>query len=488
MRRLPLSLFLLLLASPALSSPASAVTIAAKDIDTVAEEDRPNQRYFWEPTTDKKEVAELRTIFKYRALGLLSREPEFVDPVEVPCEGGILFRVDITEVGWDAKVLEKAADLDVYFHERIKRRPPMKRMKAKGKAMRPASRKTVPAPWLPVRDITHLRAETGSEAPIIRMGWFLFQTSRQLSLQNQLTGFGYYDMLGVKDRAGFFDLVALDEAKAIKGKREMRAALDWSTLTGTKGRQIFRLPGQHGGVWGTLDTDNPSGRGIAIANLERKKFLHRAEEFFGPLPNGLPAMLLCSDQGVLQNVAPEFVGHNTSPLWRDSNKAIHVGRCLSCHTEVLQPINDWVRRTYNGKGVVQRPITDKAKAIEFRRQYLSNLNKALVDDVVAYAYAVQLATVTAANPKGLTVKATATLDERVLDRYAEVPVTLDRFAAELGCTTKALLTALRLAKGAVQGWDGRLDPFLHDPPQTLTRTISEDVYSRAQYYLRGVKP
>ncbi len=513
MQRLPLVLFFLLLANPALSSPAVAVTTAAKDIDTISEEDKPNALYLWHPPRGvDKAIADFEIIQKYRVNKVSRKYTKFFDPVRIPMkkEEGALWRVDISEYNWSRAVLDKASLVSPYFHdrdnlvsvpERIRARPNptrnfMRYPKGTRKQMRPVrppamklkgmlARKKIapPNPDLPVRDITHLMAETQSDAPILHAQWFIYSISRQLSLRNQEDGVGYYDILGIKDRKGFFRLVGLNEKEALEDQREIRAALDDSKLTGKKGRQVFKLDGRYGAVFGTLDTSRPFGKGIAIRSPKRGDYDHDAEEYFGPLNNGLDAQGLFNKDGKNQAVAPDFVGQNKSALNTSLDLRIHVGQCLTCHDNVLKPVNDYFRRTF-----LTRPKRFKTKLarLEFESQYFSDLDEALDTSIKSYIRKTQLATVTVHTPKGLTLKQAVTLDAQVLFEYSEGSVTPEIAAADLGTTPFMLLLALKLAEGTVEGVDDAFAPFLDDIPKGITRLIWEDSFHRAQFYLRGI--
>ncbi len=501
MQRLPLVLFFLLLANPALSSPAAAVTTAARDIDTVAEEDRVNSLYLWHPPRGlDKTIADFEVIQKYRVNKVSKKYTKFFDPVRIPMkkEEGALWRVDISELDWSRAVLDRAALVSPYFHDRDnaisvasrngmravapkRRGPPPRRPKMK-KAVQ--AKLVPPNPDLPVRDITHLMTETRSNAPILHAQWFIYSISRQLSLRNQEDGVGYYDILGIKNRDGFFELVGLDEKRALKAFREMRAALDDSKLTGKKGRQVFKLDGTFGAVFGTLDTSRPFGKGIAISTPNRGDYDHDAEEYFGPLNNGLDAQGLFNKDGTKQAVAPDFVGQNKSALNTSLDLRIHVGQCLTCHDNVLKPVNDYFRRTYSTR---PKRFKTKAAQLRFEGQYFSNLDEALEDAIKSYARKTQLVTVTRHTPKGLTLKAAVTLDSQVLFEYSEGSVTLEIAAADLGTTPIMLLWALKLAEGTVDGVDEAFKSFLDDPPRPIaSRLIWEDAFHKAQFYLRGV--
>ncbi len=502
MRQASLSLVLLLLAGSVLAGPAEAVTAAAADLRTVAVEDRRNALYLWYP---RKDHAAFYVALKLR-LNELSNVPEMVDAVEI--EPG-LWRIDITDLDLKRANLDRAAEVEHHFHERIKvkTRAPAKKVKRRMGARKMARAKgttrevSAVAGWLPKRDITFLIRATRAKAPILNAEWFYARTGRADSLQGQADGFGWYEVLGVANRADFFERVGLDEKRAIRSLREFRAALEagngkFSSRLNASGRQVGVFDTLQGKTWFTLDTDNPSGKGIATNNLRRGEFRHKAEEYIGHARNGLWQGLLCDDKGVIQRSAPDFVGHNNAPLNRNANKKILQQRCRECHTEVIQDVGqggvDWVRWTFRqppkGKKGPKLGSADRRVQKEQERQYLSDLAAAIDDDRKLHARAVQLATVTRTTPKGLTLKEAARVEAEHYHRYATDEVTIAQLADELGCTVKQLADALAARSSTVIGLDTDLAPLVRDPPGTVSRLVVEDRYRALQYYLRGIDP
>lgn len=476
-------------ADAALASPQATTASAAQDVLKVDVADREFMQYFWLPH-DEKDRENFKIVFK-KHLNMLSREPEIAGFVEVT---PILLRIDIRDFDIDRKVLEKAKDIDFFFHARarVDADSPLVPKSVLPSPRRKAGAKKVivgAAPWLPAKEIALLVMHTQAESPILNAEWFFVQSARQLSLRNKETGLGYFDVLKVKDRDAFFQLVGLDEKASIKAKKEIRAALDESGVS-AQNRQIVRLQGINGGVWITLDTDDQSDRGIAIRNLKRGDFLHKAEELYAPLPNGLPATFLCNDQGVRQESAPDFIGPDDSSLRQGKDGRIHSNiSCIRCHQgDVLKPVDDWVRDTYRADGPLRLQSPDKKLLLELKRQYFSDLNRALKRDREDYQHAIALATATKANPKGLTAKEASILYAKAWNAYVERPVTVAIAARELGVTPKHLLWSLKAAARAQGSIDPALAGFLKETPKVLKRPTWEDAYPIAAVYVQGFIP
>ena len=499
MRRLPLVLLILLWALPAVAGPYQATVDAARDIRTVPRADRKNIRYFWDPEDPAtkigaKNLQDDEVAFQYH-LNRTSRRAKFARPHKV---SPTLWRVDVSDVGWDRRVLDVAADIDPYFHEQVKKRVrlPVKMMK-KGKAKARFTTKVVsgPASWLPRKDIDHLISQTRSQAPILNMRWFFANTARQLNLSNKETGLGYYNLLGIGNRQDYFDLIGLIVNESVKRELNVRAALGpGESKVANNGRQFERNAAITGGEWSTFDTDDPTGTGAPTANLLRGEFKHKAEERYGRLPNGLDVTIACDNKGVLQAKVPDFVGADESKLNISRDRAIHPNLgCLRCHNGedglVLRNIGVGgkcsVRLNYEMGTSVWLASPIKRVRDELERLYLGNLSEHLAEDRSRYVRATQLATVTLHTPKGLEVKAAAAIYAGLWNRQVEAGVTLEQAAVELGCTSAEVVKAFKIQATTVRGLDPLLAPFIHKTPRTISRITFEDKYRLAQYYMRG---
>lgn len=452
----------------AASSPGDAVAAALEDIAKFRPiSERKYQRYLWVP----QPTPQLRVAIRLH-INLISKEPEMADVVEVK---PWLWRLDLQEIDGDPNVWEKAAAIDPFFHDQAN-------------LVKVGRKKVAPhAPWLRAKDIELLAALTRSDAPVIHAGWFIARSARQLDQFNQQTGFGLYDWLGIKDRTDYFNLIGLDQKSAEKRKKEIRAALDISGISPTS-RQIVGLDRK---AWFTLDSFTQKGRGVAIANLVKGTFVHDAERHYGHLPNDLPAVGLFDKDGVRQDFAPADAGAfgDDSPLNLSRDPRIHVGvNCWTCHAgKILQPIDDWTRRTYVAGGPLALAGKNKRQTIELRRQYLSDLDGGLEDSRALFTRAIRKATVTVAYPTGLEPQRTAEIYTRAFFSYATFPVTRKQAALELGITEEQFKIALYYNLKKHPPLDPRLAPFLGEPGK-LSRLTWEDTYSLAQTVIRGYIP
>lgn len=460
---------LLVLAGIAQGSPERAVATAYIDAARYRPKyDTEYLRYFWVDRVGA-DLVQFRAAFRL-LLNSLSRESEMGMIHEVK---PWLWRIDIRDFGLPWRVLEKAADIDPFFHVR------------KGK-------QTYHAPWLVGDQIRALSRLTRSNVPVLHAGWWLAQTSRQVALNGKQTGLGYYDVLGVKNQDDYFRLIGLDEKTSIRIQREVRAALEHSGIS-QHWRQIVRLQGATGGVWITLDSDG-NGTAPAIEALRRGEFKEKAREIIGPIPNGLPSSLLSDNKGALQDSAPDFIGPDDSPLrvgsgCRDGRIHTFIS-CWSCHAkDVLKPIDDHVRKVFTGKPL-KLASTKREITLELRRQYLTNLDRWLLRDRLEYWDAIRQATVTSDYPLGLDAGTASKVLLGAYHEYVTQPVTLARAARELGTTAKNWHGAMHSYGHVLRKIDPTLGTFLIEGG-TLSRLTWERSYPKAQLILRGlieVKP
>jgi hypothetical protein len=484
--------------SPPPVPPTIVVSLALRDIKlSVDPKDRYYTRYFftWDHTEEWQRVSQL-------LMNLLSRDSEVQRVRRIT---PFLWRIDLRDLHWLIETWEKGAAVDYVFHDRLRRpvgtpTPPevgsfSKRTKGKGSNLR----KTPHAGWLQADQILQLSVLTRSQAPILVAEIFFNRASRQRDILNKdNSGVGYYDFLRLENRRDYLKLVDVDvqDPKELSPfGREFRAALDKSGVS-TQNRQIVRFQGRGGGVWVTLDTKTQANRGVARNNLRPGEFRHQAEEWYGPLPNGLWVVFTSNNLGVRANVVPgdDFGLHDDSPLNESRSKVIHpVLSCNNCHAgQVLKDFRDDVRKknevgTWLGFGSVKKKV-DR----EFRRLYFSDLYFQLVKDRLEYQRAIRLHTIldpSDPNDKGLEPQKAMQLFSRKFYYYSEDGVTLARAARELGVTRDVFLDALRFYARPVDDGEGKeayrltnspLSDFLEKVPRSLTRLTWEDTYPLAQ--------
>ena len=455
MRYLLATLFLALPLAGFAGGPGDAVAAALADVRTLPPTQQQNARYLWTGNVPLAQREDLLRVTAFWA-NSLSRAPEIVPPTAVGAE---LIRVHLADYDWKAETWEKLATIDPYFHVQVEKVERWGVPDGKGGYRNVEERKVKTSSHVALPDERTagvLVALTQSQVPIVRADWWLAQASRQLSLTNRQTGTGYYDWLNIKSRKDFEKLIRLSAKDSIDLGKEMRAAVDRSGVA-TQNRQVVRLQALTGGAWATLDTDDGTGDGNAIRNLKVGSFRHKAEEHYGTLPNGLFVFLLCDNEGVRQDTAPDFIGPDdaTHRIGRDGR--IHVGlSCVRCHVEGLRSIDDFIRRQPK---IVSSP--DYQELVTLRRQYFSNLTRQLDRDRSVYQEALQAC-------NGLTPAANAKAVAEVWNRYVEEPVGPEQAAEELGVLVEMLRRKL-----AGTG-DVLLAGLAATPPVPMTRSHFEE--------------
>ncbi len=517
-------LMLLLTALPAAAlSPSRAVLLALADADQQAAEDQPFYRYLYHPGTDDEILAFLPALRFH--VNFLSRESSLAYPVRVATG---LYRVDLRSYQWSAQTFDKLADIDPYFHrknvvevdvvveveieveveiqveieveidqeygnydqygkwktteirkEKVKKKVPRKVIQKQIKKEKRKEKKVRNLLYVPqgAGQLASLALLLQSQAPVVRADWFLVQSARQLSLNNKDNGVGYYDFLGFKSRDDVFKLIGLDPKVA--ARTEIRAVVNRSGVA-THNRQIVQDGATTGPHWFTLEVDDQSGRGIAINNLRRGEFLHKAEEHYFHLPNGMPGVLACTDQGVLQAVVPPQIAGDRSQNNVSNDLQVHVGiNCIRCHRgAVLMPFEDDVRKLYTGR--LSTLSLSRDIQLELDRNYGTNILKVLNRDTGDYQDVFQQVS------GGLKPTQAADAYSNAFNRYAYEDVTLDQAGKELGVSGLALRKALKDGALRLGFSDFRLDPFIADTPGVVQRLTWEDVVQDAQDHLYGI--
>lgn len=440
------------------TSPQAALEAAWRDARQLDGQLGPRTRYLSLYHFTPAERAEAMKALNYQA-NALSHSPE---RVPLKAIGVDLIRVTLDDYEWDAAVWEKMI-VEPWFHALVEVDQPYGYADARGKwvtteVKREKSR--AQAPWLDQRMAQELVAITQSQVPIVRADWWFIQTARQLNLSNKETGFGYYDWHGFKDRAAFEKITQ----KRLRSA-EVRAIVDDSGVA-AHNRQVVQFEGN----WLTLDTDDDTGTGNAIRNPRKGDYKHKAEEHFAFLPNELFAVFLCDDKGNRQAKAPDFIGSDTTSTSND--RAIHVGlSCWRCHVEGLRPIDDWARRN---ERALELQFADLKTSIEIRRQYLSDLKKAVERDRAVYAAALK-------EVNGLSPEDNAKVYAAAWQRWADRPRDLDQAARELG-TSAEVLRAVLLKTPSI---DPVLAGLLTGP---LKVTQWEEVAPQAFLLVKGIRP
>jgi len=479
----PSLLLLIAFAADLWASPQTAQAAAVADSRLLSADQARRTRYLDLSALPADYQAEAAKVLDLQANNL-SRESVLVPLRRVRQD---LLAVNLDDYQLSPKVWERFANIDPYFHVQLLK-PELEWFSAgySGGRWYPAGwyktgRKIkVPAspPWLDAGQVAELIQRTGSQAPILRADWWFVQTARQVSLTNKQTGVGYYDQLGLAKRKDLEKLVVLDEKASRKIGRELRAAVDKSGVA-DQNRAIERLQSLTGGYWVTEDVKDSTGRGNAVRNLDRRDFVHDAEEIYGVLPNGLFVYWAGNADGTRQDSAPDFIGFDESPLRTGRDGRIHVClACIRCHTDGLRPIDDWVRRTLRPPLGLQSP--DYAKFVELRRQYFSDLDGHLAADRAVYARS--LGSLTGWKPAEA-AKAYA----KLWDWYAERQRGLADIASEVGIDERRWVAALQ-ATAKTGLLDNTLSGLLQNPQSKIGVTHWEEIAPVAFEIARAYKP
>ncbi len=485
-------------------TPNQAVAAALSDLDAIAKEDQVFTRYLFLPQ-DVTNYSDFVLALKLH-VNLISREATLAYPHQI-ADG--VWRVDLREYQWNPKVWEKLGLIDPYFHrndvqvvtetedtyEDVYHWWPggywtdgcyyaansfqyYKRERRQRKVQKKVVSRTLYVPQ-GAGQLASLALLTESDAPIVRADWFLAQGARQTSLDNEEdTGVGYYDWLELKDLSDYLKLIGEDEKTFLRIEQELRSVVGESGVA-QGNRQIVQTGAQAGKHWTTLEVRKQKARGIAIQNLRRGEFDFAAQEHYAPLPNSLPVTFLADNKGVRQSSVPDFIAGDTSPLNRSRDTRVHVNlACMRCHEgRVLQPIEDDVRPVYTGR--LLTVTNDKGVALELKRQYGSNLDKALQLDRSLYQDAFTLVT-------GKKPQEAAALYSDAFSRYAYSRVTVEMAAAELGVGPRQLQKALRDAATRLGRGDFRTDPWIAPVVRTVPRENWEDAFQDTQDVLYGI--
>jgi hypothetical protein len=417
-------------APPPGEDPNGALVLIRGDLLRLPPERRKQTRYLdlYPLPAGEREAA---TAIFGGHVNALSREPEIVKPALV---GGRLLRVELGDYGWPAEIWEQLADVDPYYHVKTEAvvgytNWPGGVWPGDGKYYPPNSFRTrdkkissAPAPWTDAGLAAGIEQLTGSRAPVVRAQWFLWQTAVQEGRKP-----GYYDFLGIKDRATFEALIRFDAKLA--AKLEQRRVVIFSGIT-QEPRRLERTATVLGGLWRTFDS------AAAVAKHNPLRLLDDSFEFdvseqFAPLPNGMTGWLLTDSKGVRVDKAPDSIVQGDFTGGRD--KRLHVGiSCVRCH---------YLEAGENGiKDIDAAPLQridspDLDKLRELRRQYARDLAPQIEQDRRGYAAAVKQAT-------GLEARRWASAYGRMYAAHDEARIDLAAAAADIGADPQALRKAL----------------------------------------------
>lgn len=524
------SAFILLLALATggiCSSPREAFAYAAKDIQSVPKPLRKYQRYL----TDYQYVEDPKTLDTRAKLGdfwinSLSREADLVKMTRVvyrdhdgkPVIVLGLYRINLLDYRIPLKVWEKLAFTDPYLHT------PTEKVK---KPIGPVEYELVPTSWeggiwpgdgkfyekgsfryekrvpkkqeevveekaghavgVDPKDIITLTTECNSQAPILRLDWFMVETSQQTERQ----GTGYYDFLEIKNRKDFDALSFLRKEDVEKAQKRVMAIVPKSGVA-LNGRQILRAQTITGGYWLTLDTikqvkREDNDKRDVVQNLD-KDLVHDAEEGYGVGSNGLFKYWKGDAKGNRQDSVPDTVASDkVSP----GNEArIHPYSCVMCHEEGIRPIDDYARRLYKQRLDPKNPdisLTgpEYEKQKELQRLYLRDLDSHIKADQTNYARS--LFSITEMTPQQLAREWT-----KLQKGYRETDVGFNEAAREYGTTPTHLLNSLGKAAAYYQSKGYYLNTnfvgMMQTPQLKMRRDTFERLFIYGMMYTHGQVP
>lgn len=487
MKRLQTLLLMFMVGAPAWAAPQEALALCCADARTLDKDTAYSTRYLDLSHFEQKEREFYGRVLQFH-VNLLSREASLVAPRSLA--GGAVLAIDLRDYGIDAKVWERLIAREPYYHEIIEsvESQPQYATNNYGQQVANGTKQTKvkrshPARHLPPAQVAELYRLTQSSVPVVLGDWFFVQTSVEADRGGIGKGFGYYDFLGLKNRADYFKLIGFDE-KDWRGTISEIAAIVLGHNSGVaqNDRVVVRRGAVDGWAWFTLDFfDSNRDERNPLAFLDRDKGLkHQAERHFGRLPNGLPVVIACDDKGVLQETAPDKIGPDTSANGND--RRIHSSKsCLSCHSNgFLRDVNDEVRQIYKvdrekGFNLLTSPV--KEEQLKLQRIYLRDLDHFIANDRAEYARAVR-------ECNGQEVKDASADYRDAYERYVLKPVDTNMVAAGLGIPRATFDARLAAYRSADQLTTHILAPLSVGRP--VTRTNYESIYPLLQQITRGV--
>lgn len=264
-------------------------------------------------------------------LNSLSKTPAIVKPVALGENMG-LFRIDIRSYGWTAAQFDKVL-----------------------KGTNLATPKAYPYVVAGDSNLTQLKTQLGTDVPIVRADWFLFEAGKP---QN------YHDLLGIEDT-----LEKIEQRTKVKRIENIKATMNFpknaplavrATIgrgksgVSTNNRLIERHKANTGNFWLSYDFAapkegtqrdlfaSPLGPGATGNVGDLKGFTPAGGELIFSLPNGLQAYALLDDKDKRIDIAPTAVVFN--PTDRNRAGAITNGyACWSCHSQGILSATDELR-------------------------------------------------------------------------------------------------------------------------------------------------
>lgn len=446
------------------AAPPEALAIALRHARTLPVDANRRQRYLDLTHLPPDQLPDGFKVISYH-LNARSREPDLVPPTALA--GGTVLTFDLRDYGIDPYVYGRLGTPEAnepYFHIQVEFTD------SYGKK----TRQMAAAPWLPAQDVVELYRLTGSQVPILRADWFVWQTAIQ---KDRVVG--YYDLLGLGNKeADFHRLIGANPSEAKRLRLETAASVSTSGVT-LNNRGISRMQSLSGGYWFTQDYKTSTDRQNTIRLLagDTEPSQGDASEQYGVLPNGLFAFWLQDKNGNRQDAAPDDIASDSRSTGND--KRVHAGlSCVRCHVEGLRSINDHVRNLFRERIQLVSPDYDKFRRL--RQLYLSDLPGKLSEDNLRYAGALKLL-------NGLAPEENAKLYGWFWESYIDTPLGVSQVALELGCEEKVLLDRLRAYVQRNPIVDPVMASLAQEPPLPIRREHFAEAYGNFRQVL-GVLP
>lgn len=284
------------------------------DLFGLSDVERPRMRYFTLThlynVGDTDEELEIYRQALAKLVNSLSSEPTIVVPVAVD-EARTIFRVDITDLGWDDAKWTLIEGADPYFVE------------------------------FDTPIMASLQRETKTKVPFVRADWFAYTASKPPL---------YYDILELPETQEELEKkLGVDTARNRTNLRVARAGFQQSGVS-RNNRLIERHSLNTGAYWESFDFSgnkdkqsfflNPLGPTGAYEAFSDIAFHHDGGEIIFSLPNGLQAYYLATSDGKRLTTGPTTIVQD--PSRRD--QAVTNGiSCMSCHSKGVQFKDDQVR-------------------------------------------------------------------------------------------------------------------------------------------------
>ncbi|WVT74688.1 c-type cytochrome [Sinorhizobium chiapasense] len=406
------------------------VEAALKDIGTVSERDRPFMRYFSyrdqyngmmgceDDQTFMKRMDVLAGGFK-KLLNSLSYGPNLVLPAEVDGTNGLLVRIDLRELQWEA------ADYDFlikrYFYGTDPQSDP---------------------------SLAALSRETATQLPIMRIDWFMSNGARP-EIYNRLMRLPTQ----ISELEASFKI---DVAGNIRRRDVLRAGFaDGSSGVSDHNRMLERHDMPFGGYyWKSYDFGGDVGKQVlkrfphgpkelAPLGAGLVPFEHDGGEMIFSLPNGLQGYYLSTAAGKQLDVGPTtIVSFRKRPIGKGV-EIINARSCVDCHADGILSKRDQLREHIETSTLFSKDQQDVLLAMYVKQE---ELDEAYRTDRERFVAALKALGVTEPTPDGRLQSRHAPGDAEIITYFAdkyEDELDFDGLAAEFDMTPKQFSDAIK---------------------------------------------